>query len=157
MGKVKFGRNTLSAREMRRMGEREQKREQRQKQMDAFWKLTPEERAQRIKDVEAFQRIQKNGITLEDLRNAEIQGQQDGYLAGKIETLRLCYAALCLALNEIHGFGTKRCKDVLNLVDEKVTYALTSDEAIQEVFDKIGLEISFKDSIPGDRISEKGA
>ena len=45
--------------------------------------------------------------------------------------------------------------DVLNLVDEKVTYSITSDESIQEVFDTMGLEISFKDSLPGDRITLK--
>ena len=157
MKKVKFARNTKSSREIRRMGERERTREQRKQAIDAFWALTPEERQQRIADHEAFQRIQKNGITIEDLRNAEKQGQQDGYVAGKIETLRLCYAAVCLALHELHGFGTKRCKDVLNLIDEKVSYALTSDESIKEVMDTIGLEISFNESIPGDRITEKGA
>ena len=157
MGKVKFKRNTQSSRELRRIGEREQKREERRKQMDAFWALTPEERAARIKDVEAFQRIQKNGITLEDLRNCEQQGQQDGYLAGKIETLQLCYAAICLALKELHGYGQQECKEVLNAVDEKVTYALNSAELIQEVFDEMELEISFKDTFPGDRVTEKGA
>lgn len=154
--KVKFNRNTKSSREIRRIGEREQKREQRQKQIDAFWALTPEERAKRIKDIEAFERIQKNGITLEDLRNAESQGRQDGYLAGKIETLRLCYAALCLALHERYGFGMKRCKEVLATVDEKVVYSLTSDELIQEVFDGIGLKIDFGEAFTEDRISEKG-
>lgn len=157
MSKVKFKRNTQSSRELRRIAEREQNRQQRQQAVDAFWKLTPEERQRRIADQEAFKRIQKNGITLEDLKNAETQGQQDGYMAGKTETLKLCYAAICLALNELHGFGMKRCKEVLNAVDEKVVYALNSEEEIQAVMDKIGLEISFKDAFPGERVSEKGA
>ena len=44
MSKVKFKRNTQSSRELRRIAEREQNRQQRQQAMDAFWKLTPEER-----------------------------------------------------------------------------------------------------------------
>lgn len=157
MSKVKFRRNTQSSRELRRLAEREQGREQRKKAIDAFWALPKEEREQRIRDNEAFQRIQKNGITIEDLRNAEKQGQQDGYMAGKIETLKLCYAAICMALHEKHGFGKKRLLEILNAVDEKIIYALTSDEAIQEVWDSTGLEISFRDAFPGERIQEKGA
>ena len=106
MGKVKFGRNRLTSRDLRRMGERELQKEQRQKAIDAFWALSPEERQKRIADQEAFQRIQKNGITIDDLKMVEVQGQQDGYLAGKVETLRLCYAAICMALHELHGFGS---------------------------------------------------
>ena len=64
MSKVKFQRATKSSRELRRMAQREQTREQRQAAIDAFWKLSPEERAQRIADNEAFQRISKNGITI---------------------------------------------------------------------------------------------
>ena len=45
MSKVKFQRATKSSRELRRMAQREQTREQRQKAIDAFWKLSPEERA----------------------------------------------------------------------------------------------------------------
>lgn len=66
MSKVKFKRNTQSSRELRRIAEREQGRQQRKQAIDAFWRLSPEERAQRIADNETFQRIQRNGITVED-------------------------------------------------------------------------------------------
>lgn len=156
MPKIKFKRNKLTSRDIRRIGEREQQKEQRQKMVDAFWALSPEERAERIADIEAINKIQRNGITLEDLKRVEVQGQKDGYLAGKIETLKMCYAAICMALHEQYGFGKKRLMDVLNAVDEKVVYSLTSDEAIKEVWDTTGLEISFKDTFPGERITEKG-
>ena len=157
MSKTKFKRNTRTSREMRRIGEQEQRREQRHHAMQAYWKLPKEERIQRLADNEMVQRIQRNGITLEDLKAAEDRAMQDGYLAGKIETLKLCYAGMCLALHEKYGFGLKRCKDALNAVDEKIVYALTSEELVDEVFASVGLEIDFKDAFPGERVTEKGA
>ena len=141
---------------MRRAGERERNREQRDADIRAFWALPPEERAQRMRDSEAFQRISKNGITLEDVRNAETEAFNKGVNAGIESTMRTCYAAICMALQERYGFGRKRCKDVLNDVDERITMSLTSEEAIQEVYDRMGLEIVFRDSMPGDRIQEVG-
>lgn len=48
----------------------------------------------------------------------------------------------------------KRCKDVLNLVDEKILFSLTSMEAIEEVWQKIGLQIDFNEVV-SDRITER--
>lgn len=67
--------------------------------------------------------------------------------------VKSCYAAICLALHELHGFGKKRCRDVLNCVDAKLLETLTSAEAIDEVWRTIGLEINFSE--PFDRITEK--
>lgn len=156
MGKVKFKQKTrvLSGREARRYGEREREREQRRADAERFWQLTPEERAQRMADNEAFQRIQKNGITLEDVKRAEERSYAQGMQAGIENTMKTCYAAICLALNELHGFGTKRCKDVLNAVDEKVCMTLVSDDAIQEVFDRMKLVIRFNAGPLEERVEE---
>ena len=145
MGKVKFGRNTMTSRQMRRIGERELTRERRQKQIDAFWAMSPEERAQRIADQEAFQRIQRNGITIEDMHKAEEEAYVKGIKAGKDATVRTCFAAICMTLHELHGFGKDRCCKVLNDVYDKLTLALTSQDAIDEVYEQIGLEIHFSD------------
>ena len=143
--KMKFRSNqrVLSGREARRYGERERKREEREKDVQAFWALSPEERAQRMRDNEIFRRISRNGITLDDLKYAEDEGYKRGFNAGIENTMRTCYAAICLALNELHGFGSERCRRVLNNVDDKVVMALTSDDVIQEVFDRMGLKIDF--------------
>lgn len=156
MSKAKFKRNTQTSRELRRVAEREAGRAERQKYVDAFWRLTPEERAQRMADNAAFQRINRNGITLEDLKNAEIQGRADGYRVGKEETLIICYASFLLALHELHGFDAEQCMELLNLADEKITYTLTSAEAIKEVYDEMGLTLNFSEELPGERIQEKG-
>jgi len=156
MSKVKFRHTTQTSRELRRIAEREAGRQARQKSIDAFWALTPEKRAQIMADNEAFKRINKNGITLEDLRNAEDQGRRDGYRIGKEETLIICYAAFILALHELHGFDSDKCREVLNLADEKVTYTLTSADAIREVYDEIGLTLNFGEDMPGERVQDKG-
>ena len=154
MSKVKFQRATKSSREIRRMAEREATREQRMKAVDDFWKLPPEERAKRIADNEAFRRIERNGITLSDLRKAEDDAYHKGVQEGIDSALRSAYAAICMALHELHGFGKQRCRDVLNLTDEKITMALTSEDIINEVWDEIGLKIQFREQIPGERIEE---
>lgn len=148
---------TLSTREIRRMGERELNRQQRERAIDAFWALTPEERAQRMADNEAFQRISKNGITLEDLHKAEDESYLRGVKAGKEGTIRTCFAAICLALHEQHGFGKERCSKVLNDVYERICYALTSQEAIQEVYDTIGLQLDFGNDITQDAVTGRDA
>jgi len=156
MGKVKFRQKTrvLSGREARRYGERERDREQRMADVERFWQLPPEVRAQRMADNAAFQRIQKNGITLEDVKRAEEKSYAQGVQAGIENTMKTCYAAICLALNELHGFGTKRCKEVLNAVDEKVCMTLVSDDAIQEVFDRMKLVIRFNAGPLEERVEE---
>ena len=152
MGKVKFKRNTQTSREMRRVAEREADRQARQKSIDAFWALTPEERAHRMADNAAFQRINRNGITVEDLKRAEDDGRRDGYRVGKEETLIIAYASFILALNEMCGFDGDKCREILNLADEKITYTLTSADAIREVYDTMGITLNFAEEMPGDRV-----
>ena len=156
MAKVKFKRNTKSSREIRRIAEREQGRERRQQYIEEFWKLPPDIRAQRIADNEAFQRISKNGITIEDMHMAEEEAYGKGITNGKNETVRTCFAAFCLALNELHGFDSDQCMEVLNNAYDKLTFALNSDEAIQEVYDIIGLEIKFNDDVTEETVVTKG-
>ena len=156
MGKTKFGRSTLTSRQIRRIGEREATREKRQAAIDAFWKLSPEERQQRVKDIEAVQRIQRNGITIEDMHRSEQEAYAQGVNAGKDATVRTCFAAICMTLHEMYGFGKDRCSNVLNDVYEKLTMALTSEDAIQEVYDTIGLEIHFSNDISEDTVQVKG-
>lgn len=96
----------------------------------------------------------KNGITIKDLEENYNKGYEAGFAIASGPVIKTCYAAVCLALNELHGFGMKRCKDVLNLVDEKILFSLTSMEAIEEVWRKIGLQIDFNEVV-SDRITER--
>lgn len=96
----------------------------------------------------------KNGITIKDLEENYNKGYEAGFAVASGPVIKACYAAVCLALNELHGFGMKRCKDVLNLVDEKILFSLTSMETIEEVWQKIGLQIDFNEVV-SDRIMER--
>lgn len=90
----------------------------------------------------------KNGITPKDL-----QEQWDaGYNAGIDATLKTAYAGACLALHELHGFGSKRCKAFLDAMDRHIIYSLSSIDAAEEVFQKIGVKLVFED--PLDRIQD---
>ena len=154
MGKMKFAQRTMTAREMRRMGEREQAKQERKRRLDAFWALPPEERARRMRDNEAFQRISKNGITIEDLKNAEDQARKDGFMEGAAEMIKICYAAICLALHESEGYDREKCRGFLAAADERVVYAINSRDLLQEVRDTMGLEFNFNADVGEDRIQE---
>lgn len=101
---------------------------------------------------ELTKRLIKNGITVKDLRNEWDRGYNAGFKEAAEPVIRGCYAAICLALNDLHGFGQKRCADVLRALDEHLTMSLTSKEAIDEVYKRMGLRIDFKE--PFDRIQE---
>jgi len=144
-------------REMRRIGQRQLEKERNKARLDAFWALSPEERAKIMADNEAFQRINRNGITVEDLHRCETEAYNDGVKAGEDATLRTCFAAICLALHELHGFERDECAEVLNTTYNKLVFALNSADAIQEVYDTIGLEIRFTGDVTEDVVMEKEA
>ena len=94
----------------------------------------------------------KNGITADDLKHEYNRGFSDGFHEASPATFKTIYAAICLALNDKYGFGKKRCIDALNVIDQYVINSLTSAEAIEEVYKRIGIQIDFKE--PFDRITE---
>jgi hypothetical protein len=57
----------------------------------------------------------------------------------------------------MHGFGKERCSRVLNDVYDKLQFALTSQEAIQEVYDTMGLQITFSGDVTEEAVTVKGA
>ena len=104
-------------------------------------KLTREERQEKL-----F----RNGITDKDLKKAF----DDGYKAGFTETsdsvIKTIYAAICLALNDEFGFGRDRCARALNRTDYHVLNTLTSQEIVDDVYNRMKLAIYFKE--PFDRV-----
>lgn len=126
---------------------RSQRRALKKPKIPAYRKLTIEERKEKL---------MKNGITPEDLKRSYENGYRHGFSEASPSTFKIIYAAVCLVLNAMHGFGMKRCRDVLNAVDACVVDQLTSEEAIEAVYDKIGLEIDFGEPLDA-RIKERGA
>lgn len=72
----------------------------------------------------------------EDGRTAEING-----------TYQICFAAVCLALNDIHGFGGKRCHRVLEKMQRYIVDCFTSADAVQAVYKRMGLTLDFGDPL----------
>ena len=122
-----------SLREMRRKAEREQRAE---KQRQAAAILA-------TKDLEERKRLLAKAMADSE---KEARNQAVEYCFHSI------YAAVLLAAQEVYGFGHKRAWRLLKRADEIVCTALSSEEVIREVWERMGLEINFREGI--DRIRE---
>ena len=122
-----------SLRAMRRQAEREQRAE---KQRQAAAILA-------TKDLEERKRLLAKAMANSE---KEARNQAVEYCFHSI------YAAVLLAAQEVYGFGHKRAWRLLKRADEIVCTALSSEEVIQEVWARMGLEINFREGI--DRIRE---
>lgn len=122
-----------SLREMRRKAEREQRAE---KQRQAAAILA-------TKDLEERKRLLAKAMADSE---KEARNQAVEYCFHSI------YAAVLLAAQEVYGFGHKRAWRLLKRADEIVCTALDSEEIIREVWERMGLEINFREGV--DRIRE---
>lgn len=124
-------------------------RKQRRAQMRAqrHQKKAPKPEYTKLTREQRMDALVKNGITPKDLEKNFVDGYDVGYKAGCEASIKTVYAAVCIALNENHGFGRKRCADILNAVDNHVIYSLTSTDAIEEVWKRMKLELDFNDPI----------
>lgn len=122
-----------SLREMRRKAEREQKAE---KQRQAAAILA-------ARDLEERKRLLAKAMADSE---KEARNQAVEYCFHSI------YAAVLLAAQEVYGFGHKRAWRLLKRVDEIVCTALDSEEVIREVWERMGLEINFREGV--ERIRE---
>lgn len=84
------------------------------------------------------------------------QGYEEGWKAACDFCMRICYAASTLALHDLEGYSTKRNTRFLRLMDRYVTETLTSEEIIEDAFDKAGVSINFKAPFEDERVQEAG-
>lgn len=122
-----------SLREMRRKAEREQRAE---KQRQAAAILA-------TRDMEERRRLLGKTIAQceEQARNQAVE-----------YTFRCIYAAVLLAAHDEYGFGRTRAWRLLKRADEIICTTLDSEEVIREVWERMGLEINFREGV--DRIRE---
>lgn len=85
----------------------------------------------------------KNGITPKDVDDAYARGKKDALHTVSNFVMKDCYAAFLMAAHEVFGFGHQRCMRLLRAADDRICNSLASDEAIQEVFDTVGVKIDF--------------
>jgi hypothetical protein len=86
-----------------------------------------------------LKRFAQNGITVKDLE----KNYYLGFDAGRDAATRTCYAAVCLAARDLLKFGPKRAHALLCKMDEHVCDTLSSKEAIDKVFEEMGITIHF--------------
>lgn len=122
-----------SLREMRRKAEREQRAE---KQRQAAAILA-------TRDLEERKRLLAKAMADSE---KEARNQAVEYCFHSI------YAAVLLAAQEVYGFGHKRAWRLLKRADEIICTTLDSEEIIREVWERMGLEINFREGV--DRIRE---
>lgn len=122
-----------SLRAMRRQAEREKQAEQQRK---AAAILAP-------RDMEERKRLLAKAMADSE---KEARNQAVEYCFHSI------YAAVLLAAQEVYGFGHKRAWRLLKRADEIICTTLDSEEIIREVWERMGLEINFREGI--DRIRE---
>lgn len=87
------------------------------------------------------------------------QGYSDGWHTACNSTIKTCYAAAVSAFQDlegyfIDGYSTGRNARFLQIMDEYVTNTLTSEEMMDEAFEKAGVSINFREAFPEDRIQE---
>lgn len=93
---------------------------------------------------------------LEERKRLLAKAMADSEKEARNQAVEYCfhsiYAAVLLAAQEVYGFGHKRAWRLLKRADEIICTTLDSEEIIREVWERMGLEINFRDGI--DRIRE---
>lgn len=148
-------RNAPTSRELRRMNEHESKKQQREQDVNRWLALSPEQRKAIVAENESLKRLERNGITIEQVMEMETDAYNKGVRDGKDGTFQTIFAAICLTLHEKYGFDGDKCQEVLNDVYEHACYSLTSAEIIREVMDSMGLELHFSDDIQDEAVVRK--
>lgn len=109
---------------------------------------------------EKFKRMLQQGISPKDYDDHAEEcwrkGWQEGVRAGREDAIKMCYAALCNACRKPWPrWGKVRILRLLQQVDWEVCNGLPTEAAIEEVFEKTGLELNFTMDDPlEDRVRE---
>ena len=93
---------------------------------------------------------------LEERKRLLAKAMADSEKEARNQAVEYCfhsiYAAVLLAAQEVYGFGHKRAWRLLKRVDEIICTTLDSEEIIREVWERMGLEINFREGV--ERIRE---
>lgn len=119
-------------------------------------KMTPEQ-LKTIADMELLRKaIQVNEAERKKaLKEVADRNYSEGHQAGVDSTIIVMLAACALGAHEAFGFGAERCCALLERVIDNTANNLTSEEAVQAVYDAIGLEIVLDDPFEPVKKTEK--
>lgn len=128
---------------------RAQRRAQNKQLPRAARPLTPEQRQNALI---------RNGITPKDLETEYHDGHRagfyQGYEAGSGFYMRVCYAAAIRAFSKQPDYTVDKGVAFMRHLDELVLHEFDTEAAANAAFREAGIDISFKDPLSQDRISE---
>lgn len=133
---------------------REAKREQERRNRREAVEIPEWKKKQIALRTATLERISKQGISPQDLKAEYDKGFEEGFRAAAEPITKGCYAAVCLALKELYGFGSGRCMKVLRYIDDQLISTMDGQEFADRVLDEMKLEIRFNEGV--DRIQAKG-
>lgn len=139
----------MSNRAQRRAEARREQREAAELRASKYFQFrVREEEVRKKKQAE----LERNGITVRELEQNWQKGFDEGFARAASQVIKGIYAGICLTLNDLYGFGHKRCADVLSDLDNRIVVSLGTEEEIEEVWKRMNLEINFAE--PFNRIQE---
>lgn len=75
------------------------------------------------------------------------QNRDDAFDAASGPVLRTVYAALILVMTEEYGFDHDQCVDLLRKLEDKTLLCISTQELVDEAFEKTGIRINFGSAI----------
>ena len=93
--------------------------------------------------------IFRNGITEKDLAEEFRKGYGAGWEDGREILYKSVLACICLVMDE-DGYDDDDIINFLHMVDNRVIVSIDEKEDLDEVFEKLGVELHFKNAV--DRI-----
>ena len=85
----------------------------------------------------------RNGITAENLKKEFQRGFSAGWTDGRERLYKEVFAAVCLVMQDTHSM--EEIADFLYAVDARTQISIDADEDLDEVLEKVGINLSFKD------------
>ena len=104
---------------------------------------------------EKVQRLQKNGLTQQDLDEYYQDGYKDGYEFAATGFFKVMYAAIAQELHE-SGNGTDEILEFLRKVDSRVAVMFDADEEIDKVYEMLGVWLNVSKEIDRFEVAENG-
>ena len=92
---------------------------------------------------EKVRKLSVNGITVQDLNDANKKGYEEGYLYASTAFMKKMYAAIAKELIEA-GNGKEEIYMFIHNVDQRFAVMFDADEEIDDVFNQIGVRMNLQ-------------
>ena len=87
----------------------------------------------------------RNGITAQDLKEEFNKGFGAGWRDGRERLYKEVFSAICLVMAD--DYNSEDIVKFLKAVDRRTQISIDANEDLDEVFERIGVQLDFKDDI----------